>query len=66
METETGFPFEKALAKDGLSFICEVKKHPLKRDHCAGVSVSGHCEGIRSSRSRCHLLSDGTEILSGL
>lgn len=26
METETGFPFEKALAKDGLSFICEVKK----------------------------------------
>ena len=26
METETGFPFEKALAKDGLSFFCEVKK----------------------------------------
>ena len=26
METETGFPFEKALAKEGLSFICEVKK----------------------------------------
>lgn len=26
METDTGFPFEKALAKEGLSFICEVKK----------------------------------------
>ncbi|MCR5281779.1 MAG: indole-3-glycerol phosphate synthase TrpC [Lachnospiraceae bacterium] len=23
---DTGFPFEKALAKDGMSFICEVKK----------------------------------------
>lgn len=26
METETGFPFEKALGKKELSFICEVKK----------------------------------------
>lgn len=26
METNTGFPFEKALAKPGMSFICEVKK----------------------------------------
>lgn len=26
LETDTGFPFEKALAKEGLSFICEVKK----------------------------------------
>lgn len=25
-ETDTGFPFEKALAVEGLSFICEVKK----------------------------------------
>lgn len=25
-EADTGFPFEKALAKEGLSFICEVKK----------------------------------------
>jgi indole-3-glycerol phosphate synthase len=24
--TDTGFPFEKALSKDGISFICEVKK----------------------------------------
>lgn len=26
METDTGFPFERALAKEGMSFICEVKK----------------------------------------
>lgn len=26
METDTGFPFEKAIKKSGLSFICEVKK----------------------------------------
>jgi indole-3-glycerol phosphate synthase len=26
MNADTGFPFEKALAKDGISFICEVKK----------------------------------------
>lgn len=26
LETDTGFPFEKALKKEGLSFICEVKK----------------------------------------
>lgn len=26
MNCETGFPFEKALAKEGMSFICEVKK----------------------------------------
>lgn len=26
MECNTGFPFEKALKKDGMSFICEVKK----------------------------------------
>lgn len=26
MPSDTGFPFEKALAKDGVSFICEVKK----------------------------------------
>ena len=31
METDTGFPFEKALAKEGLSFICEVKKPPLQK-----------------------------------
>ena len=26
MECDTGFPFEKAIAASGLSFICEVKK----------------------------------------
>lgn len=26
MDSETGFPFEKALAEKGISFICEVKK----------------------------------------
>lgn len=26
MDSNTGFPFEKALAKQGMSFICEVKK----------------------------------------
>lgn len=26
LDANTGYPFEKALAKDGLSFICEVKK----------------------------------------
>lgn len=26
MDANTGFPFEKALAKDGISYICEVKK----------------------------------------
>lgn len=26
MNLETGFPFEKALKKDGMSFICEIKK----------------------------------------
>lgn len=26
MNTDTGFPFEKALAREGLSFICECKK----------------------------------------
>ena len=26
MDSNTGFPFEKALAKEGLSYICEVKK----------------------------------------
>lgn len=26
MKTETGYPFEKAMAQEGLSFICEVKK----------------------------------------
>lgn len=26
MNTDTGFPFEKALAKQGISYICEVKK----------------------------------------
>ena len=26
MDSKTGFPFEKALAKPGMSFICEVKK----------------------------------------
>lgn len=26
MDANTGFPFEKALAQDGVSFICEVKK----------------------------------------
>ena len=26
MNLNTGFPFKKAMAKSGLSFICEVKK----------------------------------------
>ena len=26
MNLNTNFPFKKAMAKDGLSFICEVKK----------------------------------------
>ena len=26
MNSDTGYPFEKAIGKDGLSFICEVKK----------------------------------------
>ena len=26
MDSNTGLPFEKALAKEGLSYICEVKK----------------------------------------
>ena len=33
MEVNTGFPFEKALAKPGMSFICEVKK----ASHSKGV-----------------------------
>lgn len=27
MNSDTGYPFEKAIGKDGLSFICEVKRH---------------------------------------
>ena len=26
MNLDTGFPFEKALKKQGMSFICEIKK----------------------------------------
>lgn len=32
LDSNTGFPFEQALAKQGMSFICEVKKHRPPRD----------------------------------
>ena len=41
MDNNTGFPFEKALAKEGLSYICEVKKaSPSKRHYCRGTSLT--------------------------
>ena len=48
MEKNTGFPFETALRKPDLSFICEVKK----------ASPS------KGSRSGCNFLPDRTEIFS--
>lgn len=32
LDSNTGFPFEQALVKQGMSFICEVKKHRPPRD----------------------------------
>ena len=32
LDSNTGFPFEQALAKQGMSFICEVKKASPPRD----------------------------------
>ena len=41
------FGFEKALRKDGLSFICECKRaSPSKGTHRPGVSLSANCTGL--------------------
>ena len=48
--------FLEALKKPGMSYICEVKKLPLQGADCTGISVSGNCERIRSSRCICDLL----------
>lgn len=41
------FPFEQAIAKEGISFICEVKKaSPIKRNHSRGFPLSGDCQRI--------------------
>lgn len=48
MDGNTGFPFEKALAKEGMSFICEVKKaSPSKgvlAKHFPYVEIAGEYE----------------------
>jgi len=47
MDANTGFPFEKALKKEGVSFICEVKKSfTVKRYHCKRFSICRDCKGL--------------------
>lgn len=38
MNPDTGFPFEQALKKPGMSFICEVKKPPHRRASSQKIS----------------------------
>lgn len=48
MDTDTGFPFEKALSGEGMSFICEVKKaSPSKgviAEHFPYLEIAGEYE----------------------
>ncbi|MGN0166855.1 MAG: indole-3-glycerol phosphate synthase TrpC [Acetatifactor sp.] len=48
LDVDTGFPFEKALAKEGMSFICEVKKaSPSKgiiAEHFPYMEIAGEYE----------------------
>ena len=55
------FAFERALGAPGVSLICEVKKASPSK----GLSLPGHCPGLRSRRSCCHQLPDGAGLLSG-
>ena len=65
LDSNTGFPFEQALAKPGMSFICEVKKGiALQGTDRSGISLCADCEGITSSRSGCNFRTDGTGVLS--
>ena len=59
MEINNDFPFEKALSKKGLSFICEVRKKSLavKRRDSREFSVSGNSERLRKCRGRRNLMS---------
>ena len=45
MEKNTGFPFEMALRKPDLSFICK-KSVSVKRNHCRRISLSSDCKGV--------------------
>jgi Indole-3-glycerol phosphate synthase. len=46
MNPDTGFPFEQALKKPGMSFICEVKKPPVEGHHRRRFPLSGDRKGI--------------------
>ena len=47
MNPDTGFPFEQALKKPGMSFICEVKKaSPVEGHHRRRFPLSGDRKGI--------------------
>ena len=44
LDPKTGFPFEKALRAEGLSFICEIKKaSPSQGIIAAGFSLFTDC-----------------------
>lgn len=47
LSPDTGFPFERALGKEELSFICEVKKCvSFKRADRTGFPISADSRGI--------------------
>lgn len=58
------FAFEKALKKEGISFICECKPGiPLQRIDRVGFSLSGDRQGIRSGGSRLYFCIDRAKVV---
>mgnify|MGYP000544047185 CR=1 FL=1 len=55
LDSNTGFPFEQALVKQGIA---------LQGTDRSGISLCADCEGIRNSRSGCNFRTDGTGVLS--
>ena len=46
LNADTGFPMEQALKAEGISFICEVKKHPHPRVLSQKIFRTGRLQQI--------------------
>ncbi len=62
-----GEGFQAALAKEGLSFLCEVKKaSPSKGVIAKDFPLPGHRPGLRGRRGGGHLLPHRAQVVSGV